>query len=234
MPPATYVEQDMNHAQMMELSTKSTTKQFEQIPLPALAFICMAMGVNIKHKFNTKSGKSTYESKNAVVERLMTAIHTRIAGITSGANAGSANATAAATDNNDEEVNFEWINLSDGATLEVPRSTTIADLITIGLTELEGGDDGTGYVDSITIRLTKPGMQDNGNVGGNNDNGGGGGGGDDTNGGGGGNETSDSETDLALGVRGCWVVRVFASFSCCCVSCFLLPLCGVKLARPSG
>ena len=225
MPPATYIEEFMNPTQMLELATRATAKQMEEIPLAVLAFVSMAMGVSIKHRRNTKTGKSSYEAKSAIVERLMAAIHTRIEGITSGASAAAANATAviaalaAATDDGATNVDFEWTDMSDGITIEVPLNTTVGDMVAMGMTELE--DDGTGYVYSITVKVHKPGMHNpavDGSDGG----------------GGGGSESSDSTSDLALGVRGCCVVRVFASFSRCCVSCFLLPLCGVKLARPSG
>ena len=204
MPPK-IIENELDFNAMRDIAIRATAKQYEELPLTVLTAMCIIAGVKIKSKYSWRSGKTTYESKKIIVDRLFAAVHNKIEEMApTGASSSSAAAAAAAVEENDTTVNFEWIDLSDGETIEVPRSTTISNLITIGLASLDGGDDGTGYVHSITVRFAKPGMQDANNDGLV-------------------NSSSDSETDLALGVRGCWVVRVFASFSRFCVSCFCQP-----------
>ena len=87
----------------------------------------------------------------------------------------------------------------------VPMSTTVQGLIDIGLALWGGTDDDPIVFSDITITFRRPD-----------------------------NESSDGESVLALGVRGCWAVRVFASFSRFCGSCFCFPFVGSSLPALRG
>ena len=169
---------------------------------------CIIMGIKITGKWSYKSGKTTFESKKSIVDRLFTAVHTKMDEM-SPTGAASSSSAAAAAPATTTDVDFEYIDESAHTVVAVPMSSTIADMVAAGLADLD--DDGTGGLYNIEVKLTKPGMVHASII-----------------------INDGDETALALGVRGCWVVRVFASFSRFCVSCFLLPLCGVKLDRPSG